>query len=71
MPVDNYDDEDDIKDDEKSGKRLKKEFDCPSCSANNPLDAPMENGDEVRCNYCGDDFKVKVTDEGRIKFKET
>ena len=47
-----------------------KEFDCPSCNANNPCDPPIGNDDEVLCNYCGSEFKLVVSDEGRRKFKE-
>lgn len=47
-----------------------KEFDCPSCNANNPADPPFGDGDEVLCNYCGTEYKVKVTDEGKLRLKE-
>jgi transcription elongation factor Elf1 len=47
-----------------------KEFDCPSCNANNPCDPAVGDGEEVLCNYCGQDYKVKVTEEGRMKLKE-
>lgn len=59
-------------DDAKGGKQGAhpfKEFDCPDCSANNPTDPPFGDGDEVLCNYCGSSFDVRVTDEGKIKFK--
>ena len=46
------------------------EFDCPSCNANNPVETPFGDGDEVLCNYCGTEFKVRVGDDGRAKFKE-
>jgi ribosomal protein S27E len=46
------------------------DFDCPDCNANNPHDDGFGNGDEVRCYYCGQEFKVLVTDEGRLKLKE-
>lgn len=64
----------DFDDDEKGapagGSRVFKEFDCPSCNANNPVDDTFTDGDEVRCNYCGSEFKVAVNAEGRVKFKE-
>lgn len=67
MPAhDGYEDDDDHKD---SGKRVFKEFDCPSCSANNPSEG-FGDGDEILCNYCGTEYEVKVTDEGKPKFKE-
>jgi len=47
-----------------------KEFDCPSCNANNPADPPFGDGEEVLCNYCGTEYRVKVTDEGKLRLKE-
>lgn len=67
MPLDHYDDEDE-KDGASSGN--KKDFDCPECSANNPLDEVLKDGQEVLCNYCGCEFLVKVMDNGRFKFRE-
>lgn len=63
------DDEDSSKSKAKSGKALK-EFDCPGCEANNPTDDPIVDGSEVRCNYCGNEYQVKVNENGRLKFKE-
>lgn len=65
----NYDD-----DDEKGGsgegrERRFGDFDCPECNANNPHDG-FGDGDEIRCYYCGVEFKVEVTDEGRLKLRE-
>ena len=51
------------------GQMKFKEFDCPGCDANNPVDPPVGNGDEVLCNYCGCDFSVTVTDELRLKLR--
>jgi hypothetical protein len=66
-----FDFEDEEKELAKSGANSRfKEFDCPTCNANNPTDPPFGNGDEVLCNYCGSEFSVKVTDEGRAKFRE-
>jgi uncharacterized Zn-finger protein len=62
-----FDDDDSGKEKKKGGK---KDFDCPDCNANNPLDEPLADGDEVRCNYCGTEYKALVNAEGRIKFKE-
>ena len=45
------------------------DFDCPDCSANNPYDDAFGDGDEIRCYYCGAEFLVKVTEEGRLKLK--
>ena len=51
-------------------KRRFKDFDCPDCNANNPHDESFGDGDEVRCFYCGQEFRAKVSDEGRLKLKE-
>ena len=48
----------------------RKEFDCPECNANNPYDDGIAPGDEVRCYYCGAEFKAEVNQEGRWKFRE-
>ncbi len=63
-------DDDDMKEasNEGSGRRFS-DFDCPDCNANNPHDG-FGDGDEIRCYYCGMEFKVQVTDEGRLKLKE-
>ena len=50
-------------------KRRFTEFDCPECSANNPLDDGFGHGDEVLCNYCGESFQAKVDDEGKLRLK--
>jgi len=66
------DDDDDMKKGEPGGGASSrfKEFDCPSCNANNPADPPFGDGEEVLCNYCGQEYRVKVTEEGRLKLKE-
>ena len=51
-------------------KRKFDEFDCPACSANNPVGDGFGNGDDVMCNYCGLEFKVQVDEEGRLKLRE-
>jgi len=68
MPIDAYDD-DDSREQGRSGKGPT-DFDCPSCNANNPVEAPLQDRDEVLCHYCGGHFLVRKTDEGRVKFKE-
>ncbi|NVJ26936.1 MULTISPECIES: hypothetical protein [Myxococcus] len=66
----NYDfDDDDIKESSKGGGK-NKEFDCPGCDANNPVPDGFGDGDELRCNYCGCEYNVRVSAEGRVKFKE-
>ncbi len=66
-------DDDSDDDDRKSagGKKLK-DWECPGCNANNPADefVPVKKSVELRCNYCGVEFKVSLTEEGRFKFKE-
>lgn len=47
-----------------------KEFECPSCSAHNPYDDGFGDGDEIRCFYCGSEFKVEARDDGRLRFRE-
>ena len=66
-----WEDDDDEK---KSGaslgvRRRFSEFDCPSCSANNPFDE-FGNGDEVLCGWCGLEFRAQVDDEGALRLKE-
>lgn len=70
-PHDAYEDDDEDKKEGGSGQNTRfKEFDCPSCNANNPADPPFGEGDEVLCNYCGTEFRVKVTDEGKLRMRE-
>lgn len=54
----------------KAASRVPRDFDCPSCNANNPLEAPLRDRDEVLCHYCGSTFLVKLGDDGRARFKE-
>jgi transcription elongation factor Elf1 len=61
--------------DKKSGaalgaKRRFDEFDCPTCSANNPMGDGYGNNDEVFCAYCGMSFKALVDEEGALRLKE-
>ena len=52
-------------------KRRFKDFDCPDCNANNPYDESFGDGDDIRCFYCGTEFRCAVNDDGRIRFKPT
>ncbi len=75
MPQDPYgmDDEDRDLRREASGdgrKRRFDDFDCPDCNANNPWDDGFGDGDEIRCYYCGQEWKVIVSDEGRLRLRE-
>ena len=66
----NYDDDERRDASDAGSARRFKDFDCPECAANNPWDDGFGDGDEIRCFYCGLEFKVKVTDEGRLKLRE-
>jgi transcription elongation factor Elf1 len=61
-------------DDEGGGEadatRRFQDFDCPECNANNPYDDGFGDGDEIRCYYCGLEFRVQVTDSGRLRLRE-
>jgi hypothetical protein len=57
-------------DDERGRGRRFNDFDCPSCSANNPYDDAFGDGDEIRCFYCGQEFVVAVTENGRLRLRE-
>ncbi len=76
MPSDrNIDEEDYAKDDKDiadtitGAKRRFNDFDCPDCNANNPYDETFGDGDEIRCFYCGTEFRCAVNDEGRLRLK--
>ena len=70
MIHDAYSDEEEDRSKGDGKPRGKKEFDCPSCNANNPLEDVIVDGAELLCNYCGSEYRAKVSDEGRIKLKE-
>ncbi len=71
MPYDHsYDDEDEPKRGESEDRsRRFGDFDCPECSANNPYDDSFGHGDEVRCYYCGQEFKAEVNDSGKLRLR--
>jgi hypothetical protein len=70
MPYDPaYDDEEKKGSGEADSSRIFKDFDCPDCSANNPYDDGFGDGDEVRCYYCGQEYRAQVNDSGRLKLK--
>ena len=78
MPRDDlgYIAEEQEEEDRKSGvslgsKRRFDEFECPACSAYNPVGDGFGNTDELVCNYCGIEFTAQVDDEGRLKMKES
>ena len=69
MPVDPHAyDDDDLGEGEGQLRRFG-DFDCPDCAANNPYDDLFGDGDEIRCFYCGQEFRVTVTEEGRLKVR--
>jgi hypothetical protein len=72
MPVDAHDHEEEMDDPGgKAGRRRTfQDFDCPTCSANNPYDDAFGDGDDILCYYCGQEFKVQVNDEGRLRLRE-
>jgi hypothetical protein len=58
------------KDPARLGTRRKfTEFECPTCSANNPFEE-FGTGDEVICGYCGSPFVAKVDSEGALKLRD-
>jgi hypothetical protein len=70
MPFDaGYDDEDVTSAEDAGRSRRFGEFDCPDCAANNPCDDGFGDGDEVRCYYCGQEFRAAVNDSGRLRFR--
>lgn len=76
MPIDrNIDEEDEAKDDKETAiaaegqLRRFKEFDCPDCNANNPNDETFGNGDDLTCNYCGQEWHALVNHDGKLKLK--
>ena len=74
MPQDRNVDEEEYAKEEDDGtgagnQRRFKDFDCPDCNANNPYDDAFGDGEEIRCYYCGTEFKVHVSEEGRLRLK--
>lgn len=61
---DHHDDED-SKNAPAERKRFK-EYECPECSAHNPMDDGVFEGDEVHCFYCGIPL-IATVKEGRLK----
>ena len=59
-----------MSDDEQTATRFK-EFDCPECTANNPLDDGFKVGDEIQCMYCGLTFKVRQGVGSKFRLEET
>jgi hypothetical protein len=69
MPFDpGYDEEDQGSRDEGRRRRFG-DFDCPDCNANNPYDDRFGDGEEVRCYYCGQEFRAEVNESGRLRLR--
>lgn len=71
MPFDpDYEDDEPVGRGAEAGRtRRFDDFDCPDCAANNPYDDGFGDGDDVRCFYCGQDFRAAVTEAGRLRLK--
>lgn len=67
----NFVDQDEVESElrKEAPRRRFREFDCPSCNANNPTEE-FGDGAELLCNYCGISFVVKMNDEGRMRLRE-
>jgi hypothetical protein len=70
MPIDAYDEDDEVRPEDLGRARRFDDFDCPDCNANNPYDDGFGDGDEVRCYYCGQEFRADVSDSGRLRLRE-
>ncbi|MFN0061275.1 MAG: hypothetical protein ACKVPX_01980 [Myxococcaceae bacterium] len=72
MPSDHrHDDSDDEKELGVQGNDKRyADFDCPTCNANNPVEDGLGQGEEVLCNYCGTEFRVMVSDSGKLRLRE-
>jgi len=70
-PIDQHFEEEDERSDHSGSRSKFGEFECPDCNANNPCDPPIEEGDEVICNYCGANYLVRVSESGKLKLKST
>ena len=67
--------EEEEEEDRKSGAALGArkrfdEFECPVCDAYNPH-PDFGDGDEVLCAYCGLTFLAEVSEESKLKLRES
>jgi hypothetical protein len=70
MPIDQHEDDDAKGSGDELGRRRRfGDFDCPDCNANNPYDDRFGHGDEVRCYYCGQEYRAEVSDSGRLRLR--
>jgi len=70
VPIDQHEDDEKPTSEDLGRDRRFSDFDCPDCNANNPYDDGFGHGDEVRCYYCGQEFKADVSDSGRLRLRE-
>ena len=72
MPLDpnHYEEEKGDPGEQEGRRRTFQDFDCPTCNANNPYDDGFGDGDEVLCYYCGQEYKVLVNEDGRLRLRE-
>ena len=65
------DDDDELTKAAPGKKRRLTEFECPTCSAHNPVGDAFGNGDDVFCGYCGQSFVALIDEDGALRLKET
>lgn len=65
-PLDHHEDDDGGS---RGKQKVRRDFDCPDCTANNPYDEGVRPGEEVRCFYCGMEYRVEATRDGRVRFR--
>ena len=46
-----------------------KDYDCPECNANNPLDGMPAVNSEIACHYCGQEYKVSAINKKGLVLK--
>ena len=76
VPGGGRDKQDDFDEDETpkgpSGKKTRfSEFECPICSAHNPVGDAFGQGDDIFCGYCGQSFVAEVDEDGGLRLRET
>ena len=68
--LDTGDDDDDAKVPRGPARKFT-EFECPTCSAHNPVGDAFGNGDDIFCGYCGQSFVAQVDEDGGLRLRET
>jgi hypothetical protein len=71
VPTNPYDFDEDDAPREHDRRRRFTELECPACDAVTPCDEGFGDGDDVLCCYCGQEFRAKVSDDGRLKLVES